>query len=165
MKKILTLSLLLSIAFLANGQGKAIHYKDLQKHLPSEILGFISEDEPEGNMFEMNELSYSSASRSYSMGGSYLEITIMDYTNAAAMYQTSTMAWAGNMSYEDDEQKASSITVDGVPGWYTYNKVGKEAQLLLGYKDRYLISITHSETDDEDTVKEIAKKLNLTSLP
>lgn len=164
-RSLLYFALQLGIVFLAQSQHKAIHYKELQKHLPGEIMGFISEGDPMGNMFDMNDMSYSSAAREYTKGDSYLTVTIVDYVGASNMYQASTMAWAGNMSYEDDEQKASSITVDGMPGWFSYNKIDKEAQLVLGYKDRYLITVVLSDAEDEELVKTIAEKLSLSNLP
>ncbi|ELR72975.1 hypothetical protein C900_00477 [Fulvivirga imtechensis AK7] len=164
-RTLLYLTLQLSIVFLAQSQNKALHYKELQKHLPTEIMGYASEGDPMGNMFDMNDMSYSSAVREYAKGDSYLTVAIIDYIGASNMYQASTMAWAGNMSYEDDEQKASSITVDGMPGWFSYNKIDKEAQLILGYKDRYLITVSLTDTDDEDIVKTIVQKLGLSKLP
>lgn len=166
MKKLLhCITLQLCLVALAQSQDKAIHYKELQKHLPVELFDFVSEDDPEGNMFEMNELSYSSASREYVKGESYLTISILDYKSASALYQASTMAWAGNMAYEDDEQKASSVTVDGMTGWLSYNKIDRESQLIIGCKERYLITILHSEAEDEGFVKKVVEKLNLNSLP
>ncbi|UII34389.1 hypothetical protein LVD17_11270 [Fulvivirga ulvae] len=163
-KTLLNLIILLSGTVLY-AQDKAVHYKELQKHLPESLAGFTAEGDPDGNMFEMNEMSYSSAMREYSKGDSFLTITIMDYRGAASIYQGTTMAWTGNMAYEDEEQKAHSVTINGMNGWFSYNKADKESTLILGINGRYLITINITDNEDEDLAEEISRALNLKSLP
>ena len=156
MKRILICLLLLAGTAL-HAQDKAVHYKELQKHLPESVSGFVAEGDPSGNMFEMNDMSYSSAVREYKKGDSWLTITIMDYQGAASMYQASTMAWANSMSYEDEEQKAHSVTVDGVNGWFSYNKSNQETLLILGVSGRYLITINITDNSDENLASRYRK--------
>lgn len=166
MKRSITyLILLCGMGFTALGQSKVIHYKELQKHLPQELLGYTAEGDPQGNMFEMNDMSYSSALQEYTKGESTLSITIMDYQGAASMYQASTMAWANGMSYEDDEQKAHGITIDNMNGWLSYNKVDQETQLIMGCKDRYLVTINITNNSNEDLAKDVFNALKLSDLP
>ncbi|GAA0892438.1 hypothetical protein GCM10009122_21170 [Fulvivirga kasyanovii] len=165
MKKPLLYLALLLFSTVAYAQDKAVHYKELQKHLPESLAGFTAEGDPDGNMFEMNDMSYSSAMREYSKGDSYLTVTIMDYKGAASMYQGSTMAWNNSMSYEDEEQKAHSVSINGMNGWFSYDKSNKETTLLLGINGRYLVTINITENEDEDLAENIAKTLNLNGLP
>ncbi|MEP2771149.1 MAG: hypothetical protein ABJH05_03305 [Fulvivirga sp.] len=162
------LKILIPFLFLATfsiAQEKAVHYETLQKHLPSAVNGFSVQGEPEGSNLDMNGMSYSMASKKYSKGDSKLNIAIVDYKGAAAMFQTSTMAWANSMAYEDAHQKAKSITIDGMNGWFSYNKDNKEIQLLIASKERYLVTISISNATDEDLAESILKKLNIGSLP
>lgn len=165
MKKILLYLVVLMCGTAVHAQDKAVHYKELQKHLPESLAGFTAEGDPDGNMFEMNEMSYSSATREYRNGDSWLTITIMDYKGAASMYQGSTMAWSNGMSYEDEEQKAHSISIDGMNGWLSYDKSNKETSLFLGINERYLVTLNITENDDEGLAEKIANSLNLKALP
>lgn len=165
MKKSLLYLILLMCGTAVYAQEKAIHYKELQKHLPESLAGFTAEGDADGNMFETNEMSYSSATREYSKGDSWLTITIMDYKGAASMYQGSTMAWSNGMSYEDEEQKAHGVSIDGMNGWFSYDKSGKESSLILGINERYLVTVNITENDDEGLAEKIASSLDLKNLP
>ncbi|MBL6449767.1 hypothetical protein JMN32_25880 [Fulvivirga sp. 29W222] len=165
MKKTLLYLALLLLGAAVQAQNKAVHYKELQKHLPASLAGFSAESAPEGNMFEMNEMSYSSAMREYSKGNSWLTITIMDYKGAAEMYEGSTMAWNNSMSYEDDQQKAHSVSINGMNGWFSYDKHNQESTLILGINGRYLITINITENADESLAEKVSKDLDLDSLP
>ncbi len=166
MKNYLKISFaLLLLANFSFAQDKAVHYETLQKHLPTEINGYTLQGEPEGSNLDMNGMSYSMASKEYSNGDSKLKIAIVDYKGAAAMFQTSTMAWANSMAYEDAHQKAKSVTIDGMNGWYSYDKDNKEIQLLTASKERYLVTISISNTTNEELAETILKKLKIDTLP
>ena len=165
MRPLTIISLLLVIQIGVFGQDKAIDYKELQKKLPDNINGYAVDGDPDGSSFEMNGMSYSTASKSYKKGDAELTIMIADYRGAASIYQASTIAWANGMSYEDDHQEAHGVSIEGSNGWFTLNKDENRAQLIVAYKNRYLVTIDASDTSDEGFVKAILQKLDLGSLP
>jgi len=157
----------LFVFFLSNvsAQDKAINYKELQNLLPSSLNGYALDDDKDGANFDMNGMSYSMAAGRYIKGESNLTVTLMDYKGAAALYQASTMAWTSGMSYEDDNQKAQGVTFDGFSGWEVIEKNSNTAQLIVGYKERYLITVEITEVSSADLNRAIVKSLKLSSLP
>lgn len=164
MKVIFSTALLLISVISGLAQEKAINYKELQKVLPSSIMGYTPVGDPDGSTFEMNEMSYSTAAQDYESGDSELSISIHDYQGASAMYTSTTMAWGMGMSYEDDEQSAKGVDIDGAQGWHVYQKEDHSSELMIGYKERYLITIVVSEADKDKAI-DIFKKLDLSKLP
>jgi hypothetical protein len=163
--KIIFTSVLVLISVISGvSQEKAINYKELQKMLPSSIMGYSPSGDPDGSSFEMNGMSYSTAVQDYESGDSELTISLFDYQGAAAMYSSTTMAWGMGMSFEDDEQSAKGVDINGSKGWHVYQKEDHTSELMVGHKDRYLITIVVTEADQEKAI-EIFKKLDLSKLP
>jgi hypothetical protein len=165
MKTLLTTLFIFIAGSLVFSQEKALNYKELQKFLPSEIMGYTASEDIDGSSFEMNGMSYSTAQQTYEKGDSYLNIMIMDYQGAAAMYSAAAMTWSSGMSFEDDDQKANSVSIDGYSGWLVYEKQDHVSELLVGVKDRYLIQVEVSEVNDGILAQDIIKKLKLSDLP
>ncbi len=164
MNKIFITLLLCSLVMSVAGQDKAINYKELQEILPDAPLGYNTAGDPDGASFEMEGMSYSTASQEYEKGESYLTITLVDYQGAAAMYSMAAMAWSSGMAFEDDEQIANSVELNGHKGWQSYEKSDKISNLIIGYKDRYLVTIQASDVD-KDFAQLVFKQLDLNKLP
>ena len=144
--------------------GKALHHSELKKYLPSSIAGYSAQGDPEGMTMEMNDMSYSQAHRDYRKGDSELNIMLIDYREAAAMYMQSTAMWQGNISMEDDHTKSGTTQVSGYNGWETYDKDDGSSQLMLGINDRYLLTLSGDKMSLE-SIKSIAGDLKLGGLP
>ena len=112
----------------------------------------------------MNGMSYSSASVQYNKGDSDLSITIFDYQGAANMYSSASLAWVSGAKYEDDQQKAYGIEIDGFKGWFVLDKEDNSCETIVGYKDRYIITVNVTNVDEE-FAKSLFKELNLKDLP
>ncbi|MEQ8927615.1 MAG: hypothetical protein RLO81_17495 [Fulvivirga sp.] len=164
MKSIFTTMLLLSFGMMVNAQEKAVDYKELQKSIPSTIMGYQLVDEIEGSSFEMSGMSYSTASARYEKADSQLDIAIMDYQGAAALYTSASMAWSSGMKYEDDDQKAYGVTYDNAQGWLVYEKNDKVSELVVGFNERYIITVVVTDAS-ENFAEEVYKQLNLNNLP
>lgn len=164
MKSLVLTFLLLSFGMIGVAQEKALNYKELQKVLPSSINGYNLSGDIDGSSFEMNDMSYSVASASYEKGDSELNISIMDYQGAKTLYMSASMAWSAGMKYEDDEQEAHGVDYENAKGWLVNGKVDNTSELVLGYKERYIITISITETSN-NTAESIYKSLNLKSLP
>ena len=150
---------------LAFSQGeKALHHSELQKYLPSSVAGYAAEGDPEGVTMEMNDMSYSQAQREYRKGNNELNIILVDYREAAAMYMQSTAMWQGNISVEDDHTKSGTTQVNGYNGWEVYDKDEGSSQLVLGINDRYLVTLSADKMSLE-SIKSIASSLKLNGLP
>lgn len=88
----------------------------------------------------------------------------MDYQGAQTLYMSASMAWSAGMKYEDDEQEAHGVEYENAKGWLVNGKVDNTSELVLGYKERYIITISITETSN-NSAESIYKSLNLNSLP
>jgi hypothetical protein len=150
----------------AKGDTLAIHYKELQKFLPAEIKGFTRAGEMEGGSINMEDVSYSTASQRYRKGDADLTITLMDYNNAIDMYEGLTGAWATGMSFEDDNQKTSGVSLlnNKAKGVEVFGKKDRRCELMAGISSRFYLQIVVRNTDNPGLCKEIAEGLNLSAL-
>lgn len=143
---------------------KAMHYEELIKYLPKSIDGYEKE-EPKGESVDMNGMSYSSANVEFKKGVNEIEVTILDYNAALSMYSMATAMWASGFKIDTSEEMAQSITIDdNIHGWESIKKKSKDASLLLGVNDRFLITIEADNQEDLSFLKEIAKSMNLKDL-
>ncbi|NER03359.1 MAG: hypothetical protein F6K17_12440, partial [Okeania sp. SIO3C4] len=101
---------------------------------------------------------------SYSKGNSELEIALMDYAQATSMFMAHTSLWQTGISIDTNEEKASTVDVNGLKGWQVFSKTDKKATLILAVHDRYIVSIAVTNTT-LDTAKSMANKMKLSSLP
>jgi hypothetical protein len=150
----------------AKGDTLAIHYKELQKFLPNEIKGFSREGEMEGGSINMEDGSYSTASQRYRKGDTDLTISLVDYNSAIDMYEGLTGAWATGMSFEDDNQKTSGVSLlnNKAKGMETFGKKDRRCELMAGVSSRFYLHIVVSNTDNPGLCKEIAEGLDLGAL-
>ena len=150
----------------AKGDTLAIHYKELQKFLPKEIKGFSREGEMEGTSINMEDGSYSMASQRYRKGNEDLTISLVDYNNAIDMYEGLEGTWASGMSFEDDNQKASGVSLQNnkVKGMQFFAKKEHRCELMAGISGRFYLQIMVRNTDNPGLCKEIAEGLNLSAL-
>jgi hypothetical protein len=150
----------------AKGDTLAIHCKELQKYLPTEIKGFTREGEMEGGSINMEDMSYSSASQRYRKGDSNLTISLMDYNNAVDMNEGLAGAWATGMSYEDDNQRTNGVSLvnNKVKGVESFAKKDRRCELMAGISGRFYLQITVNNTDNPSLCKEIAEEMDLRAL-
>ncbi|MDN5201992.1 hypothetical protein QQ008_11480 [Fulvivirgaceae bacterium BMA10] len=143
---------------------KALDYKELQNKLPSSIKGYTQEGDADGGSMEMNGQSWSMASKSYKNGNKKMDISIIDYHTALAIFTQSTVIWNSAMSFENDDEKVGTTTVDGFNGWEQYDKKDNSSTLAFGVHDRYLVTIELSD-ENVNFAKSVATELGLGGLP
>jgi hypothetical protein len=143
---------------------KAMHYEELIKYLPTSIDGYKKE-EPEGESIDMGGMSYSTASVEFKKGNDEIEITILDYNAALSLYSMATAMWASGFKIDSSEEMAQSVSIsESIHGWESIQKKSKEASLVLGVNDRFLITIEAENQEDLSFLKDIAKTMDLKEL-
>ncbi|HEY8402419.1 MAG TPA: hypothetical protein VIK89_14220 [Cytophagaceae bacterium] len=147
----------------AKGDTLAMPYQELQKYLPS-ISGYEIDGEAKGSTTNMPGMSFSSIEQIYRKDDNRVKVSLIDYNAAYTMYTAATAIWSTGMSFEDNSQKANSVTIDGLSGWEVFKKNEKSAELILGVGDRFLLTITADGQENTDFVKSIAKDMELESL-
>lgn len=143
---------------------KAMHYEELMKFLPESVDGYEKE-EPKGESVDMNGMSFSSANVRFKKGNDDIDVTILDYNAAMSMYTMATAMWATGFKVDTSDELAQSVSInDNIHGWETYKKKSKDASLVLGVNDRFLITIEGDNQEDMGLLKDIAKSMDLKNL-
>ena len=143
---------------------KAMHYEELMKYLPESVTGYKKE-EPKGESVEMSGMSFSSANVRFTKGNDDINVTLLDYNAAMSMYSMATAMWASGFKIDNSEETAQSISIaDNINGWETLQKKSKNASLILGVNDRFLVTIEGNNQKNTDLFKEIAKSMDLKKL-
>jgi hypothetical protein len=148
------------------GDTLAINYKDLEKHLPAAIAGYAADGAPEGQSMQMTGMHYSTAQQKYKKGDETLNIQLMDYNGATAMFSASTAIMSAGMEMENDDQimRSTNLGLAGVKAYETIGKKDHKASLILGVADRFFVSIEATGQNDSELVKTAAKSLDLEAL-
>ena len=145
---------------------KAIHYEELLKYLPKSIDGYQVNGEPKGASMDMQGMSYSSAEIEFkNENGDRIDIVLLDYNAAYNMYTMATTMWASGFKIDTSEEFAQSISFgDNINGWETYKKKSNDANIALGIGDRFLLTIDGNNQEGTETLKEIAKSMDIDAL-
>lgn len=143
---------------------KAMHYEELMKYLPESVTGYEKE-EPKGESVEMSGMSFSSANVRFTKGNDDINVTLLDYNAAMSMYSMATAMWASGFKIDNSEETAQSVSIaDNINGWETLKKKSRDASLVLGVNDRFLVTIEGNNQKSLDFFKEIAKTMDLKKL-
>ena len=145
--------------------GESIHYKDLEKFLPSTVEGFEKED-PEGNSLKMAGFSVASASAEYTNpNGNYIRVSILDYNAAPSVYKAETAMWGKGITIDSDEEYAKSFSLNNeLNGWESFQKINKKANVVVGVANRLLISVEANNQLDAEKAKDILALVNFRSI-
>ena len=144
--------------------GDPIDFKNLLPLFPDAPSGWKAED-AEGSTEEMGDTQISSAHRDYSKGDSAdsptTSISILDSV-ASPDYVEMTMAGWKN-SETNAEGYSKPVTIDGTPGFETYENEGKHGTLWLLVAKRYFLQIEITGQDAKE-LQEWLKRIDVKKL-
>ncbi len=145
---------------------KAINYEELIKYLPESVSGYKRNEDPSGASMDMGEMSYSSAEvRFENEKGERINITLLDYNAAYSMYSMATAMWASGFKIDTSEELGQSINLgENINGWESFRKKQKNASVVLGIGDRFLLTIEGDNQKDCSFLKEVAESMDLKKL-
>ncbi len=156
----------------ANGEGEAMHYSELQKYLPEEIDGYTADD-PEGSTAKSMGFNLSTASRSYRKSNddgsaSKVDIKLIDYRSAAMAWTAATAAFAFGMGMEVDNSKEYQRTFsddDGkIKGLEEFKKKSGKSRVVYALGNRFWLEVEATDQTSNDFVKELAESMELNEL-
>ena len=144
---------------------KPIHYKDLEKYLPTAIDGYDMEN-PEGTSLNMQGFSVMSATAEYTKAHEdYIRISILDYNAAPSVYKTQTAMWGKGITIDSDDEYAKSFSLNNeLNGWESFEKIYKKANVVVGIGNRLLITVEANNQLDAEKSKDILALVNLKSM-
>lgn len=81
-------------------------------------------------------------------------VTLSDYFYAREFYKLATGLWTPELSFEDGGNYARELRLpEGQSGWESFDVDSRQGTMLIGVKDRYLVSCQADGLDDLNAVR------------
>ena len=81
------------------------------------------------------------------------------------MYSVATAMWASGFKIDTSEELGQSINLgENINGWESLRKKQKDASVVLGLGDRFLLTIEGNNQKDCEFLKEVARSMDLSKL-
>ena len=143
---------------------EAIDYQKLLPILPEPAKGWTA-DKPEGSTEDVGGFRITNVHRDYRKGEGedalIAAISILDSVANPDYVSATTDAW--NSNSETSEGYGKSVTIDGKPGFETFEKDTKHATLWVMVADRYFVQI-ELQNQDPAELQEWIKRVDLKKL-
>jgi hypothetical protein len=141
-----------------------VDYPKLLPILPDAPQGWTA-DKPEGSTEDVGGFRITNVHRDYRKGEGEnvptAAVSILDSAANPDYVSTTTAAW--NNTSETSEGYGKSVTIDGNPGFETFEKEGKHATLWIMVANRYFLQIELQNQDPKE-LQEWAKRVDLKKL-
>lgn len=132
--------------------------------LPEPREGWTA-DKAEGSTEDLGEMKITNVHRDYQKGGApdapTTAISILDSASNPEYVESTTAAWDSNVT--DEEGYTKTLTIDGLPGFETFENDGKHGTLWLMVAKRYFLQIETSNQDPKE-LREWLKLIDLKKL-
>ena len=142
----------------------AIDYQKLLPILPEPLSGWTA-DKPEGSTEDVGGFKITNVHRDYRKGegekAPSVAISILDSVSNPDYVSATTEAWKSNS--DTSEGYAKSVTIDGNPGFETFEKDTKHATLWVMVANRYFVQI-ELQNEDAGQLREWIKRIDLKKL-
>jgi hypothetical protein len=134
---------------------EAVDYKKLLPILPEPPTSWTA-DKPEGSTEDVGGFKITNVHRDYRKGdGEKAPTANPDYVSAT------TAAWKSNS--DTSEGYAKSVTIDGNPGFETFEKDTRHATLWVMIADRYFVQI-ELQNEEPAELQQWIKRIDLKKL-
>jgi hypothetical protein len=142
----------------------AVDYQKLLPILPEPPPGWTA-DKPEGSTEDVGGFKITNVHRDYRKGEGEKTpsgaISILDSVANPDYVTATTAAWHSDS--ESSEGYGKSVTIDGNPGFETFEKETKHATLWVMIADRYFVQVELQNQEPGD-LQEWIKRVNLKKL-
>lgn len=140
------------------GDTLAIHYEQLAEYLPDSFAGYEKDGDMDGNTTKSPGIgSYSNVEQRYlNANGDNLEINIVDYNAAYAMYSTIMAAYTSGFEIDNTNEQIKGFEhSDDVRGWTVLHKKDHAAEAYAGVSDRFHITVQADNQENIDFVMDV----------
>ena len=132
-------------------QSAPIHFSKIIPLLPAVPTGWTSA-EPDGNTMDAAGFKMTTVGRTYKKGDGddspSVSVNIIDFASNKQFYDATTATWS--FSQESTTGYTKSTKVDGNPGFETYDKSNKSAQLWVVVAQRFFVHIETSNLEPSE---------------
>ena len=142
----------------------AVDYQKLLPILPEPLTGWTA-DKPEGATEDVGGFKLTNVHRDYHKGegekAPSAAISILDSVSNPDYVNATTDAWKSNS--DTSEGYAKSVTIDGNPGFETFEKDTKHATLWVMIANRYFVQV-ELQNEDPGELQQWIKHVDLKKL-
>ena len=143
---------------------EVVDFSKLLPLLPEPTAGWTA-DKAEGNTGDIGGTKITSGHRDYKKGegdaSPTTSISILDSAANPDYVASTTAAWS--MSTSTPEGYTKTLTVDGMPGFETFENEGKHGTLWLMVAKRYVLTIETQNQESKD-LQEWLKRIDVKKL-
>ena len=143
---------------------EVVDYQKILSILPEPLPGWTA-DKPEGSTEDVGGFKITNVHRDYHKGEGEKEptaaISILDSVANPDYVSATTEAWKTNS--DSSEGYAKPVTIDGNPGFETFEKDTKHATLWVMIANRYFVQI-ELQNEDPGKLQEWIKRIDLKKL-
>jgi hypothetical protein len=143
---------------------EAIDYQKLLPILPVPLPGWTA-DKPDGSTEDVGGFKITNVHRDYRKGegekAPSAAISILDSVSNPDYVSATTEAWKSNS--DSSEGYAKSVSIDGNPGFETFEKDTRHATLWVMIANRYFVQI-ELQNEDPGELQEWIKHIDLKKL-
>ena len=143
---------------------EVVDFSRLLPFLPEAPEGWTA-DKPDGSTVDAGGFKITNVHRDYNKGsGDVAPTTSISFLDSAAnpeYVSATTSAW--NVSASTPEGYTKSLTIEGMPGFETFENEGKHGTLWLMVANRYVLEIETQGQDAKD-LQEWLKRIDLKKL-
>src|SRR5438034_5494133 len=140
---------------------EAVDYQKLLPILPEPPSGWTA-DKPEGSTEDVGGFKITNVHRDYRKSDGEkapsVAISVLDSVANPDYVSATTEAWKSNS--DSSEGYAKSVSIDGNPGFETFEKDTKHAALWVMVADRYFVQI-ELQNQDPSELQEWIKRIDL----
>lgn len=143
---------------------EAVDYQKLLPILPEPLAGWTA-DKPEGSTEDVGGFRITNVHRDYRKGegekAPSAAISILDSVANPDYVSATTEAWKSNS--DTSEGYAKSVSIDGNPGFETFEKDTRHAALWVMIADRYFVQV-ELQNEEPAELQEWIKRIDLKKL-
>src|SRR5437867_12897946 len=143
---------------------EAVDYQKLLPIWPQPLSGWTA-DKPEGSTEDVGGFKITNVHRDYRKGEGEKApsdaISILDSVSNTDYVSATTEAWKSNS--DSSEGYAKSVSIDGNPGFETFEKDTKHATLWVMIANRYFVQV-ELQNDEPGELQEWIKHVDLKKL-
>jgi len=143
------------------GSVKLVDYEALKGLLP-EMKGWQRSGE-KGQQVTMG-ISVSSAEAHYAKGDSTMKLEIVDTSFSQIVLAPIMMFARSNFEEKSDNGYKKGITLGGVPGFESWEKDNRAAEVHLIVGERFLVNVDANDVDSPEPARELAQAVSLSKL-
>lgn len=149
-----------------NGDTLAFSHEILETILPGSIEGFNAAGKGNGTTTNEEFISWSVIEKKYKKENQNLSITLADYNGAYGLYAGATALFDNAEMVDNGEERVQLIMLkDGkLKGRESFKKESREAYLLVGIEDRFLVAIWADNQSDTELIKKVFESMDTDKL-